>query len=514
MKTPRTHAVLITVSVVVLTSLAAYAADETAPAPGPFENIHVIDFDGDIEAMMSAFVRRRVEQAEESGADCVVLRFDSPGGTVVHSKEIGDFLLERPDSLHVVAWVPKKAISGAAWIALACDEIVMAPRATMGDAQPIMGGLEGPPKPVGEKMESPLRAWFTTYARKNGYPVLLAQAMVSARMEVIRVRPREGGESFFIEGDEYRQADDDAELVPGLRKSDLIQVGTSVVGKEELLTMTAEEALNYGFIKRRHEDGLFPDEETLLAALKAPGATVTELEMTLSEKASKVLLTISGILSAIVAMAILVFMWQGPGIMTIVGGVALVLVIMINLTAGQLHGFPIFLLLLGVGLLAVEIFLFPGFGIPGIAGIVSMATGFLFMATGSTLGKTDTLTSDAMIDFMLQFTFTAIAVFAVFLSMSRFLPKVGPARRMVLQTGGTPGGTVVVDEKTPPPMVGATGVSVSPLRPAGSAEFAGVFTDVVSDGSFIAAGATVEVIAVEGDRVTVRATGPTGEGSA
>lgn len=513
MTTRPLHAAGLVLGLTVLTVAAACAADESPAPNGRFEKIHVINFEGDIEAIMSTYIARRIETAKEAGADCVVLRIDSPGGTVFHSKEIGDLLIEQPDSLHVVAWVPKMALSGAAWVSLACDEIVMAPGATMGDAQPITAGVEGTPKPVGEKIESPLRAWFTAYARKNGYPVLLAQAMVSDRMEVIRVRPRAGGEPFFMEGDEFRKADDEAELVPGLRKSDLIQVGTTVVGKGELLTMTAEEALDYGFIKRRHEGGLFADEDDLLAALKAPGATVTFTAMSFSEKASKVLLTISGILSAVVAMAILVFMWQGPGVMTIVGGVALVLIILINVSAEQLHGFPIFLVLLGVALLAVEVFLFPGFGIPGIAGIVSMAAGFLFLATGSGLGSTDRITSDALLSFGLQFTFTAIAVFAVMLALSRFVPKVGPARRMVLQTAGGPS-AIAVPDTAPPPGIGTTGVTLSPLRPAGSAEFGGTLTDVVSDGSFIAGGVRVEVVAVEGDRVTVRATGQEDEGSA
>jgi membrane-bound serine protease (ClpP class) len=45
---------------------------------------------------------------------------------------------------------------------------------------------------------------------------------------------------------------------------------------------------------------------------------------------------------------------------------------------------------------------------------------------------------------------------------------------------------------------------VSPLRPAGVADLGGSRVDVVSDGSFIDAGAPVEVIRVDGNRVVVR----------
>lgn len=490
--------------------LASTAPADATPPPGPFENIHVIDFEGEIGPLLLAYTRRRVEAAEAAGADCIVLRVDSYGGRVDSSKEIGDMLVELDDAIHVVAWVPEKAISGAAFVSLACDEIIMAAGASIGDCQPIVQGATGKPEAVGEKIESPLRAWFRRYASANGYPVLLAEAMVSERMEVIRLRPKAGGEMVYMGGEHYRQAGDDAELLPGLLKQDLSQVGPPVIGKGELLTFTADQALEFDFIKRRFDGGLPDDEDQVLAALKAPGAQVTFTEMSFSESASKWLLTIAGILSAIVAMAVLVFMWQGPGLMTIVGGVALVLVILINVTADQLHGFPIFLILVGIGLLAVEMFVFPGFGVPGLLGVASMATGFLFLATGSTIGDTGGLDSEALLSFGLQFVFTAIAGFVALLVLSRFVPRVGPARRMVLQPSGAPP-MVEQEPAAHLPSVGAVGEAKSPLRPAGTAEFDGRLCDVVSSGEFIATGDPVRIVGIEGERITVAPAGTAGD---
>ncbi|MDJ0523157.1 MAG: NfeD family protein [Planctomycetota bacterium] len=492
---------LIAVSVVTVPGLLS-AAEEPGDPRGPFENIHVIDFDGDIEALMLAYVTRRVDTAKEDGADCIVLRVDSPGGTVFHGKKIGDMLLDIPDEIHVVAWVPQLALSGAAFISLACDEVIMKAAASLGDSQPIVQGEGGKPEPVGEKFESPLRAWFRAYAEENGYPAALAEAMVTADIEVIRVRSKKDESLHFLRGTDFRNANDDAELVPGHAKSELVQDGPAVVRKGELLTMTGQQALEYGFIKRRFDGGLPTDEDQVLAALKAPGARVTFTKMSFSEKASKWLLQVAGILSAIVALAILLFVWQGPGIMTVVGGIALVLVVLINLTAEQLHGFPIFLILLGVGLLAAEVFIIPGFGVAGILGMASLAVGFLFLATGSTLGDTGAIDKDAILDFGLQFVFTAIVGFTLLLLMSRFFPRVGPASRMILQPSGAPAmaeGPAAADA----PALGARGTATTALRPAGTAEFDGSLVDVVSDGTFIDAGATVQVVAVEGDRVTV-----------
>lgn len=504
----RTSLALLLVAVLLAGMTAASARAEESP-PGRFEKILVIDFEGEIGALVSAYVKRRVDAAVADGVDCIVLRIDSFGGTVLHSKEIGDLLLDVPARVHTVAWVPTKAISGAAMVSLACREITMARSASIGDSQPVIGGA-GKPEPVGEKYESPLRTWFRTYAEANGYPIPLVEAMVSANIDVLQVRAKDDAtRTWYVRGVDYREAEDDAELVPGRRKADLEQVGAPVVREGELLTLTASEASRYGFLRREFPGGHPADEDALLAALKAPGATVEFTEMTFSEKASRWLLGLTGILSALVALAILVFVWQGPGLMTVVGGVALALLLMISGTADQLHGFPIFLLLVGVALLAAEVFLLPGFTIPGFLGIAALVFGLLLLATGRSPDDLGTLEDGVLLSFGLQFIATVLAAAVTFLALGRFLPRFGPTRRMMLAPSG-PSTTPPPDaaaNAADAPALGALGVSRSPLRPSGTAIFDGVLVDVVSAGAFIDADQPVRVVAVEGATVSVEATG-------
>ena len=137
----------------------ARAEEPVAPdPPGPFRKIRVVDFEGAIEPVLAAYARRQLEAAEREGVDCIVLRIESPGGRVDSTLELGDRLLQVPKSIHTVAWVEREAYSGAAMTALACREIVMGANAHLGDAQPITLDEQGLPKPVGEKLESPLRA--------------------------------------------------------------------------------------------------------------------------------------------------------------------------------------------------------------------------------------------------------------------------------------------------------------------------------------------------------------------
>jgi membrane-bound serine protease (ClpP class) len=56
--------------------------------------------------------------------------------------------------------------------------------------------------------------------------------------------------------------------------------------------------------------------------------------------------------------------------------------------------------------------------------------------------------------------------------------------------------------------LGKTGTAISPLRPAGIAEFDGARVDVVSDGGFVDAGSRIEVTRVDGNRIVVRRSTP------
>ena len=330
--------------------------------------------------------------------------------------------------------------------------------------------------------------------------------MVSERMEVLKVRDPEGG-VHYVDGKGFRAMEDEAEIFPGVLKKDVTQVGLPVVQEDELLTLSATEAEAYGFLKRRFEgDRAFPrDEKELLSVLKADGAVVDFAALSFSEHASRVLLGIAGVLAAIVAIAILITLWQGPGTMMIVGIVALVLVLLINVTADQLHGFPIFLILVGALLLAAEVFLIPGWGIAGLLGIVAMGAGFLFLAGGATIGDTSGVTSDLLIRFGLPFVATVLAGLIGLFALARLMPGFGPARRLVLAAPAP--ATVVPPVVLATVRVGQHGRAVTTLRPAGTAEFGGAQVDVVADGGFVAANRSLEVVAVEGNRVTVRPVG-------
>jgi membrane-bound serine protease (ClpP class) len=453
-------------------------------------NIHVIDFEGEIESALVAYARRRIARAVGDEADLIVFRIESPGGVVWPTRELADEIAALRGT-RTLAWVPSYAYSGAAMVAIACDDIVMAPRAHLGDAQPGTVSPEGW-KPVGEKAESPIRAWVRSWAEGNGYPALLAQKMVSESLEVVMARTEDGRLAFALSAD---WEGGEAEEVDGIPREDLRKVRTFPKG--QLLTMTASEARDYGFASR-----LVEDEKALLESLSAPGATVVQHAMTFSERAGRWLLGFAGVLLAVVLLGVGFTVFQGVGLVTMVGGAALVLLALVSATAELADGFPLFLLGVGVALLLVEAFLLPGFGVPGVLGILAFAAGGLFLVTGSRPWEPASIDGEAAADFGLQFVGTLLVAGALLALLARLFPATPWARRAILAEGAMPAGPAVL---APAALSrDAAAVAVTSLRPAGRATVDGALVDVVSEGGYVEAGTPLSVVRVEGTRVVVR----------
>lgn len=120
-----------------------FAASE-APAREPAKKCNqgvIIRFEGEINPGLEAYLFRKLDVAKERGADLVILEIDSPGGGLDESIRIAK-RLQNLEWAHTVAYVSDKAISGAAIVSLGCDEILMAPHASLGDAGAIYLGEE------------------------------------------------------------------------------------------------------------------------------------------------------------------------------------------------------------------------------------------------------------------------------------------------------------------------------------------------------------------------------------
>jgi len=91
--------------------------------------------------------------------------------------------------------------------------------------------------------------------------------------------------------------------------------------------------------------------------------------------------------------------------------------------------------------------------------------------------------------------------------LARYLPNIPYANRLLLKPQTETEGideAVEAVQSAHAALLGAIGVSATPLRPAGKVQFGDQFVDVVAEGSYIAPGSRVQVIEIEGNRVVVK----------
>jgi membrane-bound serine protease (ClpP class) len=165
----------------------------------------------------------------------------------------------------------------------------------------------------------------------------------------------------------------------------------------------------------------------------------------------------------------------------------------------QLAGWEeMLLVVLGLGLLALEVFVLPGTTVAGFAGIIALVAGL-----GMTLVGAGATTSMMLIA-LGRVAISILAALAGTLLLLRLLPHSPMGRRLILATGMQASEGYVSTPDSDPQWLGRSGTALSPLRPAGIADIDGTRVDVVSDGAFIDAGAPLVVTRVDGNRIVVR----------
>ncbi len=182
-------------------------ASGAVPASRQADRVAIITIEGGIDAITEMSVKRRIKQAEDSGANAMVFEIDSPGGEVGAVLEITN-AIKSSSIRNTVAWIHPDAYSGGAIIALACREIVTSDPASFGDALPIVMGMGGAQRATevmpAEKILPPLLTDVADSARRAGYDEYLVQAIVTDGIELWAVRDTETNQWLFINEDEYR----------------------------------------------------------------------------------------------------------------------------------------------------------------------------------------------------------------------------------------------------------------------------------------------------------------------
>lgn len=450
-------------------------------------------------------IKRRSGIALAQDVDYLIYDIDTFGGGLFAAYEISDYLLHEINvKASTVAYVSKKAISAGALISVACEDIIMKEKTRIGDCAPIMlgGKLEGVER---EKIETDTRTAFETSAEHNGYPAALLKAMVTREIEVYRVKNTQTGKYEFFAGDRLPKDANSYDL----EKKEMID------SANELLTLTASEAVEYGVARAQVKDL----QGVLDFLAERDGVTFVGAPMVLKTNWSEEMVrwvnspVVMGVLVVIGLLGVYIELSSpGVGLPGLVAVICFVIIVGSRYLTGLANWIEVLVLVAGIVLLLIEIFVLPGFGIAGILGIFCILAGLFGMLVHNAPNEVPWPRSE--LDWHL-FTNGVIGLSAGFLGflvlawvVAKYLPRIPVASRMILaapkesaavRSGGAPGPGPELGVR-----VGQQGVSVTQLRPSGIGRFGSERLSVVSRGGLIEANREIIVAQIDGNSIVVQ----------
>ncbi len=298
------------------------------------DQVYVVSVGGVIDLGLAPYLERALNLAAEAEAVGVIIEIDTPGGRLDAVIQMRDSLLNA--KVPTVAFINTTAFSAGALVAIASEQIYMAPASVIGAATPVIGGTG---EVADEKTVSAVRGLFKSTAERFGRDPVVAAAMVDVAVEI-----------------------------PGL------------VAEGELLTLTVNEAIEVGYT-----EGVVADRVELLRVLGWETADVVEVSESLAESLVRFITgsVLAGLLLLLGFVLIIGdFVTEGFGLLAVLGALVLAVYFWGHLLAGLAGWEDVALVALGIALVAVELFVLPGFGIAGIAGFLAIAAGaFLSMTT-------------------------------------------------------------------------------------------------------------------------------------
>ena len=418
--------------------------------------VYVIPVDGMIDKGLARYIERATSDAEEANASLIIYHVDTFGGLVDAADMIRKRILNA--SVPTLAFIDKNAASAGALISYSADRIVMAPGSSIGAATVV----EGTGAVASEKYQSYMRGLMRATAEANGRDPAIAEAMVD--------------DSLFVEG-------------------------VSEIG--ELLTLSANEALDI-----QVADAISENIDEIMASLDHQQATLVAHEASSTERLLRFLG--SPILQSILMLMMmggLYFELQSPGVgfAGLMAALGASLFFAPHYMMGLVESWELVLFGIGVLLLLAEIFVIPGFGIAGGAGLI-LVIGSLIAALIGNVGF-DFPSGGAISSAIGTMAMTLVLLGMMIFSLTRYLPSSTRFNKLVLQPELSSAEGYIANDISPS-LVGKVGKALTPLRPSGTVELSeadeSVRLDVVTSGEYVLAGAMVKVVDVKGSRIQVR----------
>lgn len=417
--------------------------------------------------------RQAFDAADSLKADLFLIHMNTYGGTVVDADSIRTRILN--SKIPTVVFVDNNAASAGALISIACDRIYMKTGGSIGAATVV--------NPTGQKMpdkyQSYMRATMRATAEAHGKDTIISGQDTTFRWK----RDPLIAEAMV----------DERVYIPG------------VIDTGKILTFTPLEAQKNGYC-----EGICETVSEVLKLEKMENARIVEYKPSALEKFIGFM--VNPIVSGILIMMILggiYFELQTPGIgfplcVAVLGAILYFSPLYLE---GLAANWEILIFIVGLILIALEIFVVPGFGITGISGITLAFSGLVL-----SLIKNVDFTFDGVDSNDLLIAFSTVLVgsvagvgLAIYLSKKMFTAQTGQFAHLSLhQTMKAEDGYVGVDTELLK-LKGKTGVAVTTLRPSGKITIEGTNYDAMAIAGMIDKGTRIVVTKVEAAQLYVEA---------
>ncbi|MFI5163617.1 MAG: nodulation protein NfeD [Bacteroidia bacterium] len=440
-----------------LLSICSLFAGDTLKPKNSKPIVFVLPIKEEIGPVSSRHLLEGIKQANDANADYIILYLNTYGGAVDDADKMRTAILSC--KIPVYAFVDNNAASAGALIAISCDSIYMAPGANMGAATVV--GQDGKPAP--EKYQSYMRSILRSTAEQNKRDPKIAEAMNDSRA--------------YIQG---------------------------VNDSGKVLTFTTSEA-----IKNHYCEGEAKTVEEVLKLAHIDNYEIQTYEV--SSVGSVIDWLINPVISGFLIMIIVAgiyYEFQAPGTIFPIAGsmIAALLYFAPHYLQGLAENWEILVFFAGLILLALEIFVIPGFGIAGVLGI-------LFIVLGLTLSLVKSVPTNFPVNLPEGNSFVK-ALFIVMASMitsiglsfyffGRFIRSSAFSRVSVQSIISKEEGFMGVD-MTSKDLVGKEGTAFTILRPSGKVQIDGNVYDATAESGYIDKDEKIVVVKYETAQLFVR----------
>ena len=419
--------------------------------------IYYIHLSEEIQPAAGRLIKKSFDEAERMKVDKIIIEINTYGGRLDIADSIRTKILN--SKIPTIAFINNNAASAGALISLACDSIYMAPGGSIGAAT-VVNGTSGEAMP--DKYQSYMRGMMRSTAETKGRNPDIAEAMV-----------------------------DERKVIEGISDS----------GK--VLTLTSKEAVKY-----KIANGISSSVQDVIKKMNVESYTLIPHKISSTDKLINFLLNpVVNSLLIIIIIGGLYFEFKTPGLgvwilISLVGAIFFFTPLIIDGTANV---WEILLFVVGVILLLLEIFVIPGFGVAGMAGIICIVAGLTFSLLGFNgfNFEWNSLAGDLLAQSFFRVMAVVTVAFVGIFFFGQSLISLPGFNKLVLKSNQESKEGFSVKENNLDGLIGQSGIVLHQLRPSGKIIIDGNIYDAISLTNMVEQGNSVKVISVEGSLLKV-----------